>query len=124
MLWGTYGSFLTLITGRGMSATVVNFLRFSATSLPILAYLLAKNRAALRIRKKDRLLFVANGLASILFFTVCYAAAIRETKIATAAALLYTAPAIVLLPPPPSFSMMICTLIFPSERPEICVPSL
>ena len=97
MLWGTYGSFLTLITGRGMSATVVNFLRFSATSLPILAYLLAKNRAALRIRKKDRLLFAANGLASILFFTVCYAAAIRETKIATAAALLYTAPAIVLL---------------------------
>ena len=31
------------------------------------------------------------------FFTACYAAAIRETKIATAAALLYTAPAIVLL---------------------------
>ncbi len=97
MLWGTYGSFLTAITARGMNANVVNFLRFASTSLPILAYLLIKDRAALRVKKKDLWLFAANGLASILFFTACYAAAIRETKIATAAALLYTAPAIVLL---------------------------
>ena len=97
MLWGTYGSFLTVITARGMNANVVNFLRFASTSLPILAYLLIKDRAALRVKKKDLWLFAANGLASILFFTACYAAAIRETKIATAAALLYTAPAIVLL---------------------------
>ena len=97
MLWGTYGSFLTAITARGMNANVVNFLRFASTSLPILAYLLIKDRVALRVKKKDLWLFAANGLASILFFTACYAAAIRETKIATAAALLYTAPAIVLL---------------------------
>ena len=88
MLWGTYGSFLTAITARGMSANVVNFLRFASTSLPILAYLLAKDRTALRVKKKDLWLFAANGLASILFFTACYAAAIRETKIATAAAYL------------------------------------
>ena len=97
MLWGTYGSFLTAISARGMSASVVNFLRFAFTSLPLLIYLLAADRAALRVKKKDLWLFAANGLASILFFTACYAAAIRETKIATAAALLYTAPAIVLL---------------------------
>ena len=97
MLWGTYGSFLTAIAARGMSANAINFLRFAATSLPILAYLLIKDRAALRVKRKDLWLFAANGLASILFFTACYAAAIRETKIATAAALLYTAPAIVLL---------------------------
>ncbi len=97
MLWGTYGSFLTLILNRGMSADVINFLRFASTSLPILALLLIKDRPALRVEKRDLWLFAANGLASILFFTACYAAAIRETKIATAAALLYTAPAIVLL---------------------------
>ncbi len=97
MLWGTYGSFLTLIEARGMSATVINFLRFAAASLPILLYLCVKDKEALKVRKGDRWLFAANGLASILFFTLCYAAAIRETKIATAAALLYTAPAIVLL---------------------------
>ena len=97
VLWGTYGAFLTAIEGRGMSADVINFLRFAATSLPILLFLLAKDRRALRVKKADLPLFAANGLASILFFTACYAAAIRETKIATAAALLYTAPAIVLL---------------------------
>ena len=97
VLWGTYGAFLTAIEGRGMSADVINFLRFAATSLPILLFLLAKDRMALRVKKADLPLFAANGLASILFFTACYAAAIRETKIATAAALLYTAPAIVLL---------------------------
>ena len=97
LLWGTYGSFLTAIEARGMSANVVNFLRFASTSLPIFFWLLARDRAALRVRKKDLWLFAANGLASILFFTACYAAAIAETKIATAAALLYTAPAIVLL---------------------------
>ena len=97
LLWGTYGSFLTAISARGMSATVINFLRFAATSLPVLIYLLLRDRNALRVKKKDLWLLFANGLASILFFTSCYAAAIRETKIATAAALLYTAPAIVLL---------------------------
>ena len=97
MLWGTYGSFLTAIEARGMNADVINFLRFASTSLPILQYLLVKRREALRVRKEDLWLFAANGLASILFFTSCYASAIRETKIATAAALLYTAPAIVLL---------------------------
>ena len=97
MLWGTYGSFLTAIEARGMGANSINFLRFAATSLPILGYLLLKDKKALRVRGKDVWLFAANALESILFFTACYAAAIRETKIATAAALLYTAPAIVLL---------------------------
>ena len=97
MLWGTYGSFLTAIEARGMGANVINFLRFASTSLPVLIWLLLKDREKLRVKGKDLWLFAANGLASILFFTACYAAAIRETKIATAAALLYTAPAIVLL---------------------------
>ena len=97
MLWGTYGSFLTAITARGLGANEVNFLRFAATSLPLLGFLLIRDREALRVKKADLWLFAANGLASILFFTSCYAAAIRETKIATAAALLYTAPAIVML---------------------------
>lgn len=97
MLWGTYGSFLTFISARGMSANVINLLRFASTSLPVLLYLALRSREELNVRKKDLPLFFANGLASILFFTSCYAAAIRETKIATAAALLYTAPAFVML---------------------------
>ncbi len=97
LLWGTYGSFLSAIEALGLRANTINFLRFASTALPILLWLLLRDRAQLRIRRRDLPLFLLNGLASIVFFTSCYAAAIRETKIATAAALLYTAPAIVML---------------------------
>lgn len=97
MLWGTYGSFVTAIAARGLNGNAMIFLRFLATALPVLLYLLLRDRGQLRVRKKDWVLFAANGLASILFFTSCYTAAIQETKIATAAALLYTSPAMVML---------------------------
>ena len=60
VLWGLYGTFVTILTA-------------------------------------DIPLFICNGLFSLLFFTFCYTAAIKVTKIATAAALLYTAPAIVMV---------------------------
>ena len=97
MLWGTYGSFVTFIGARGLSGNVMIFLRFLFTALPVFAVLLLRDRTQLRFHRRDLPLFLANGLASILFFTSCYTAAIRETKIATAAALLYTAPAMVML---------------------------
>lgn len=97
MLWGTYGSFVTVIGGMGLGANAMIFLRFLFTALPVFLYLLLRDRAQLRFDRGALLLFAANGLASILFFTSCYTAAIRETKIATAAALLYTSPAMVML---------------------------
>ena len=97
VMWGTYGAFVTAISARGMSGNVIVFLRFLATCVPVGAYLFFTDRDKLRVNRKDLPLFLANGLASILFFTACYTAAIRETKIAVAAALLYTAPAMVML---------------------------
>lgn len=97
VLWGTYGTFVTLVEGLGMSDSTLLVLRFAATALPVLCLILARDPHLLRIRLRDLWLFAANGLASIVFFTWCYTAAIVETKIATAAALLYTAPAIVLV---------------------------
>lgn len=97
MLWGTYGSFVTAIAARGLKGNAMIFLRFLATALPVLLYIILRDRTQLRVKRKDWVLFAANGLASILFFTSCYTAAIQETKIATAAALLYTSPAMVML---------------------------
>ncbi|MBR4210384.1 MAG: EamA family transporter [Verrucomicrobia bacterium] len=97
MMWGTYGSFVTVIGRYGMNETTMIFFRFLATALPVFLYLLIRDREQLRVKQRDWILFAANGLASILFFTSCYTAAIRETKIATAAALLYTSPAMVML---------------------------
>ena len=97
VMWGTYGAFVTAISARGMSGNVIVFLRFLATCIPVFLYLYCTDREKLRVRAVDLPLFAANGLASILFFTACYTAAIRETKIAVAAALLYTSPAMVML---------------------------
>jgi drug/metabolite transporter (DMT)-like permease len=97
MLWGTYGSFVTEISALGMSTNAIIILRFIATTIPVFLYLFFTDREQLRIKKEDIPLFLANGLASIFFFVYCYTAAIKETKIATAAALLYTAPAMVML---------------------------
>lgn len=96
MLWGTYGSFVTAISARGMSGNPLVFLRFLATAVPVLGYILWKSPGDLRVKREDLWLFLANGIVSILFFTSCYTAAIREMKIATAAALLYTSPAMVM----------------------------
>ena len=97
VLWGLYGSFVTVLTAMGLSPSAMVLLRMLATALPIGLLILARDRREFCIRRQDIPLFLCNGLLSILFFTFCYTAAIRVTKIATAAALLYTAPAIVMV---------------------------
>ena len=97
ILWGLYGTFVTILTSMGLSGNALVFLRMLATALPVGILILFTDRSALRVKKADVPLFFANGLCSLLFFTFCYTAAIKVTKIATAAALLYTAPAIVMV---------------------------
>lgn len=97
VLWGLYGSFVTVLSSMGLQQNALVFLRMLATSLPVGLLIFARDRSAFRVRAADIPLFIANGLFSLLFFTFCYTAAIKVTKIATAAALLYTAPAIVMV---------------------------
>ena len=97
VLWGLYGTFVTILTSMGLQQNVLVFLRMLATSLPVGLLILAKDPSQFHIRKGDFPLFAANGLLSLLFFTFCYTSAIKVTKIATAAALLYTAPVIVMI---------------------------
>jgi drug/metabolite transporter (DMT)-like permease len=97
ILWGLYGTFVTILTSMGLSHNALVFLRMLGTSIPVGLLICATDRKAFRVRKADIPLFLCNGLLSLLFFTFCYTAAIKVTKIATAAALLYTAPAIVMV---------------------------
>lgn len=97
ILWGLYGTFVTILTSMGLSGNALVFLRMLGTSIPVGLLICATDRKAFRVRKADIPLFLCNGLLSLLFFTSCYTAAIKVTKIATAAALLYTAPAIVMV---------------------------
>ena len=97
VLWGLYGTFVTILSSMGLSGNALVFLRMFATSIPVGVLISLTDRSAFRVRPSDIPLFIANGLLSLLFFTACYTAAIKVTKIATAAALLYTAPAIVMV---------------------------
>lgn len=97
VLWGLYGTFVTILSSMGLSGNALVFLRMFATCVPVGILIGATDRSAFRVRPSDVPLFIANGLLSLLFFTSCYTAAIKVTKIATAAALLYTAPAIVMV---------------------------
>ena len=97
VLWGLYGSFVTVLTSMGLSQNALVFLRMFATSVPVGLLMLATDRSAFKVRPADIPLFIANGVLSLLFFIFCYTSAIKVTKIATAAALLYTAPAIVMV---------------------------
>ena len=97
VLWGLYGTFVTVLSSMGLSGNALVFLRMFATCVPVGILIGATDRSAFRVRPSDVPLFIATGLLSLLFFTSCYTAAIKVTKIATAAALLYTAPAIVMV---------------------------
>jgi drug/metabolite transporter (DMT)-like permease len=97
VLWGLYGTFVTILSSMGLSGNALVFLRMFATCVPVGILIGATDRSAFKVRPSDVPLFIANGLLSLLFFTSCYTAAIKVTKIATAAALLYTAPAIVMV---------------------------
>ena len=97
VLWGLYGTFVTVLSSMGLSGNALVFLRMFATCVPVGILIGATDRSAFRVRPSDVPLFIANGLLSLLFFTSCYTVAIKVTKIATAAALLYTAPAIVMV---------------------------
>ena len=97
VLWGTYGSFVTAITALGIGRNAQIFLRFLMTTVPVGILIAATGRQQFQIRKKDFWLFPANAIFSLYFFSACYTGAIAETKIATAAALLYTAPVIVMV---------------------------
>ena len=97
ILWALYGSFVTILTSMGLAQNAMVFLRMLATSLPVAFLMLATDRSAFKVRPADIPLFLANGMLSLLFFVFCYTSAIKVTKIATAAALLYTAPAIVMI---------------------------
>ena len=67
MLWGTYGSFVTVISTYGIHNNTMMFLRFLFTSLPVFLYLLGKDRRQLSVKREDLILFLANWAMTTLF---------------------------------------------------------
>lgn len=93
-MWGMLVVFYhNLVALYGLAPLEVAFFRAAVSAL-ILGVALAIGRPALlRLQRRDLPLFVAFGLLGVSIFFIVYTYAIRLTGGATAAVLLYTAPA-------------------------------
>ena len=97
VFWGSMGLFVRTLTRYGFSSIQITSVRLSFGALFFCLLLLLKDPAGFKIRGKDLPLFLGLGLASVLFFTVCYFTAIDMMPLSTAAILLYTSPVWVML---------------------------
>ncbi len=97
ILWGSLGVAGRFAFRAGIAPLEVAFFRAAIAFMALLAGLLVVDRSALRIRPGDLGLFALFGLISIALFFFAYLYAISQTSLATAAILLYTAPAFVVL---------------------------
>jgi drug/metabolite transporter, DME family len=103
-LWGTLGIFFHFLIGvHGLDPLQVGFFR-AALGAAILAVALALRRPSLlRVQVRDLPFFAVFGLLGVAVLFVVYAEAVRLTTVATAAILLYTAPAWVTIIAWPAF---------------------
>jgi DME family drug/metabolite transporter len=93
VLWGTIGLASQPLFAHGMTPLGAATWRAVGGCALLLAYHLAATRRAPRVAVRDLPLFVAYGLVGVAGFMTIYYTAIALTTVATAAVLLYTAPA-------------------------------
>ncbi len=93
VLWGTIGVAARSLFTSGLTPLGASVWRATGAFALLGAYCLLANRAALRTTWRDLPLFAAYGAVSVAGFMTVYFTAIQLTTVATAAVLLYTAPA-------------------------------
>lgn len=97
IFWGLMGLFVRSFAALGISSTPVAFLRLGFGALIFALIIFIKDRSLFRIKLSRLPLFLALGVCSLSFFTVCYFKAIDMMPLSTAAILLYTSPIWVML---------------------------
>ena len=95
--WGCMGIFVRRLGSYGFDAIQIVSIRVTLAAAVFWLVLLVREPAGARIRLRDLPLFLGLGLGSVLFFTVCYFAAITMMSLSTAAILLYTSPIWIML---------------------------
>lgn len=95
ILWGTIGIFVRGLYGFGLSMLQIVAIKAFSAAFVMLIYLLFTEPELLKIKPRDSLCFVGTGILSLVFFNLCHSITLRETSIAVAVTLLYTAPAFV-----------------------------
>lgn len=94
-LWGLIAIFVEGLYTYGFTALQIVAIRVIVAAILLIGFVAIKDAKLLKINWKDSFYFVGTGIFSIVFFNWCLFTAIKETSIAVAAILLYTAPAIV-----------------------------
>ena len=97
IFWGSMGIFVRRLSACGFSSIQIVSIRVTLAAVCFTLILLFRDPRGLRISVRDLPLFLGLGLASILFFTVCYFTAISMMSLSSAAILLYTSPIWVML---------------------------
>ena len=97
ILWGSMGLFVRRLTALGFDPIQITSARLTVAAVCFCGLLPIRDRDGFRIRLRDLPLFLGLGLASVLFFTVCYFSAISMMSLSAAAILLYTSPIWVML---------------------------
>ena len=95
--WGSMGIFVRRLSAFGFNSIQIVSIRVTLAALIFCIFLLVRERSGFMISLRDIPLFLGLGLGSILFFTVCYFAAITIMPLSTAAILLYTSPIWIML---------------------------
>lgn len=106
LFWGVMGIFVRQLGTYGFNSIQIASIRIIGTAIILVFFLLVTDPKKLHIEKKDIGWFLGLGIASMLFFTVCYFKTIQLTSLSVAAILLYTAPIMV----------MIMSVIFLNEK--------
>ena len=97
VLWGSIGIAGRAAFNAGVTPLEAAFFRALIAFVAVTVIVLLTDASVLRIRLSDLVLFGAFGLVSIALFFFVYLYAISRTTVATAAILLYTAPAWVIV---------------------------
>jgi DME family drug/metabolite transporter len=93
VLWGTLGLAARRLFAAGLTPLDTATWRATGAFVALLIFGLLTNRGALFVARRDLTLLAAYGAVSVAGFMTVYFTAIALTTVATAAVLLYTAPA-------------------------------
>lgn len=95
--WGLIGLFSRNLLNAGMPPQGIVLIRNTGGLVLLVLALLAADRKAFRISLRQLPWCAGTGLVSVLLFTLCYFSCQQYCSLATAAILLYTAPAFVVV---------------------------
>ena len=97
ILWGIIGLFVRALGDAHLTSMDIVGARAIVASGLLFVLLALFDRKSLHLCLRDVWCFLGSGLGSIVFFNYCYFTAVQMMSLASAAVLLYTAPAFVMV---------------------------